>query len=857
MVAVAGQVPLSPEGGSLLQTTPMTPNKYSRNRAGFAGRLGLLAGAVLALVAASPVRAAGYNFRYYKFQTTETLSGGNAIQMSEFKLLSGTTRHSPDLGNGGAVYNIPAGESPGAEMPPNLIDDNTATKWFNFGGAGGGKRAVIFDFGDAIDPLPTIDAYTFVTAQGGATLNGENGRNPTSWILQGSNDGEAWTTIDVRNDYPTPLTQFTEITPPFAIPDSVSPLITEFIATTSMVVVNGETVDLAWTTDLADTVTLSPGNPPGLPTTGSTTVTPPITADTVYTLTADSAVADPVTKQLTVRSVVGGTATGRYVRFTPVATGNGDIQIADIQFYNLVASEDVEQVPVVATYTDGTGGTGGESPDQMRDANPATKWFSGDLRPVVFDFGDEITFSKYRFTLGGDAGGYPGRNPLRWTMEISSDQFQWTKIEDFTAFDYPMPAENGAQRTLPLPGITVALPPLIELYRAARVPAEPDDTIMFEWRVSGAETISIDAEGGNDLPQSGFLEVTPSGADTYTLSATNSAGTVTKVLSFGAVVEELPTAINYTSFGTAGDDIVRNGNAALVNDGPQMPVAGDVVRLRVTPDLGGQMGAAWFHQKVAVGNGFETAFDFQMTTAGAGRGGNIYGAEGASFVIQNSAEGTALLPPTDNGPAAGALTINFSTWDNDSSALVEGSMKFYAGSATTPILTVDLSPLIEFRGSPFNTMTGPADSAPYKVEITYAGGLMDVVIDEVLVLDDYAINLASLGAVDGSGSAYVGFISQNGGWSQSSDFLSWSLTPGAVTPEPLKLVSSTINAPAGTASFSWTSVPGTQYRIRSSTDLVLWTTLPGQENIDATGSLTSKDVTFPAAAKTFFRVEEE
>ena len=835
----------------------MIPNKYPPNRAGLAGKLGFLAGAVLALVSASPLRAADYNFRYYKFQTTATLNGGNMIQMSEFKLLSGATRHSPDLGNGGAVYNIPAGESPGGEMPPNLIDDNTGTKWFNFGGAGGGKRAVVFDFGDAIDPLPTINGYTFVTAQGGTTLNGENGRNPTSWILQGSDDGEAWTTIDVRNNFPTPLTEYTEITPPFVIPDSVSPIITDFDVSNSVVVVNGEAVDFVWTTDLADTVTLSPGGPAGLPTTGGTTLTPPANADTVYTLTADSAVADPVTKQLTIRSVVGGTASGRYVRFTPVATAGGDIQIADIQFYNLVGPDEVEQVPVVATYTDGSGGTGGESPDQLRDANPGTKWFSGALRPVVFDFGDEITFSKYRFTLGGDAENYPGRNPLRWTMEVSSDQFQWNKIEDFTAFDYPMPAQNGAQRTLPLPGISVALPPLIEMYRAARVPGETDGTIMFEWRVSGGETINIDAEGGNDLPQGGFLEVIPTGAATYTLSATNPAGTVTKTISFGDVVEVPPTVIDYEGFGTVGPDIVVNGNASLVNDGPQMPDGGDVVRLRTTPDLGGQSGAAWFHQKVAVGNGFETSFEFQMTTVGAGRGGGIYGAEGASFVIQNSAEGTALLPPTDNGPATNALTLNFSTWDNDSAALAEGKMKFYAGSADTPILTVDLDPLIEFRGSPYGSMTGPLDSEPYKVEISYAEGLMDVTIDEVVVLDDYAINLTSLGAVDGSGSAYVGFISQNGGWSQACDFLSWSLTPGAVTPEPLKLVSSTINAPAGTASFSWTSIPGVQYRIRSSTDLILWTTLPGQENIDATGSLTSKGVTFTPATKTFFRVEEE
>ncbi len=834
----------------------MTLNKYPRNHAGSAGRAGSLFGALLGLaVFASPLGAAQYNFRYYRFQTTETLGGGNAIQMSEFKLLGGGTRYSPDLGNGGNVYNIPAGESPGAEMPVNLIDDDTGTKWFNFGGAGGGKRAVIFDFGDAVAP-PTIDSYTFVTAQGGTTLNGENSRNPTSWIMAGSDDGEIWATIDVRTDYPTPLTATTELSPPFTFPDSLSPIISEFVAL-NPVVLDGESVGLQWTTDLADSVTLSPGGEPGLPTTGGTTVTPPASADTVYTLTAESSVAASVSEQVTVRSVAGGTATGRFVRFTPVATAGGDIQLADIQFYEFVEDQDVERVPLVVTYTDGSGGTGGESPDQMRDANPATKWFSGTLRPVVFDFGVDVSFDKYRFTLGGDASGYPGRNPLRWTMEISADQFQWTRIEDFTAFDYPMPGVDNAQITVPLPGISVAVPPEIEFFRASRVPGDPDGAILFEWAVTGAETIDIDAPGGEGLPQGGSVQIIPTGAATYTLTAAGAGGTDTQALSFGAVAETAPAAIDYADFNTAGPGLVMTGTTVLMNDSPQMPAAGDVVRLRLVPDLPGQAGAAWFGEKMAVGTSFQTTFEFQMTTIGAGRGGGIYGAEGASFVIQNTAEGTALAPATDNGPAANGLTINFSTWDNDNPALAEGMLDLYAGSDTVPIHSVDLAPLIDFRDGDFGSMTGSLASEPYKVDIIYADGLLDVLVDDVVVLDDYAIDLASIGAVDGSGRGYVGFVAQNGGWTQACDVLSWSLTPGAVTPEPLKLVSSTLDPAAGTASFSWVSVPGTFYRIRSSTDLVVWTTLPGEENIEAVGGITAEDVTFTPETKMFFRVEEE
>ena len=62
-------------------------------------------------------------------------------------------------------------------------------------------------------------------------------------------------------------------------------------------------------------------------------------------------------------------------------------------------------------------------------------------------------------------------------------------------------------------------------------------------------------------------------------------------------------------------------------------VAGSALRL--TRAKGDRSGAAWFHEKQAVGAGFETTFQFQLTR----QGGLGHGADGFAFVLQNAGPG--------------------------------------------------------------------------------------------------------------------------------------------------------------------------------------------------------------------------
>src|SRR5690606_11411299 len=136
-----------------------------------------------------------------------------------------------------------------------------------------------------------------------------------SWIFSGSDDGSTWVPLDIRRDHPTTATRFAyEVG--FTIPDSIEPLLSKF-ETTDSIVINGTAgVMLDWEVSLADTVTINQGLGT-VAATGSEELTLADNSDTTFTITATNA-AGEATSDVTVRTVAGGSANFRYIRFRPV-----------------------------------------------------------------------------------------------------------------------------------------------------------------------------------------------------------------------------------------------------------------------------------------------------------------------------------------------------------------------------------------------------------------------------------------------------------------------------------------------------------------------------------------------------------
>jgi hypothetical protein len=144
----------------------------------------------------------------YRFTPTKLRDNDAAIsiQLSEFVFIN----DGDDLFADNLVVEVPGGNSPAGEQPENLLDVDTGTKWLNFNKF----DPILFEFQDGEgQPLATtIDAYTFAT--GGDAPE----RDPVSWTLEGSNDGNDWVLLDLKTDYPTVETRSTyEINIPLLI----------------------------------------------------------------------------------------------------------------------------------------------------------------------------------------------------------------------------------------------------------------------------------------------------------------------------------------------------------------------------------------------------------------------------------------------------------------------------------------------------------------------------------------------------------------------------------------------------------------------------------------------------------------
>ncbi|MDB6076932.1 MAG: Legume lectin domain, partial [Akkermansiaceae bacterium] len=759
-------------------------------------RRGSVLPASLALVLAACGYAEAANYRYYRFTPLKLAGGGISTQISEFEFdldegtvpfPAGTTVVSS---NSGADGGTDPGTGVKSEAPIWVTDGFTSTKWYN-AGDGTNIASIVFDAGAG----NTINANGYRIATGGDAPE----RTPVSWHLEGSNDNSTWTLLDVQNDYPTPTTNesYTDVIP---IPDHPPASITSF-SLLSPIVENGKQFSFTYTASLATSVKLNPGNLTLNPTGDTPLVTPPATKETAYQLTATTTLNPTVAEQdFLVRSVATTTQTYRYVRFTPLHTGIDQIDLASLNFTVLDAAGnlDHELAPVKVTYDGETtvNATDIYRPDNLRDDDVTTEWFSGVLRPVVFDFGTAQSFNHYEFVLSAFESTGTRYAPLKWRLEGSNDLAAWTTVDNVNTFNYPMPAQNNAFiSNLPAPS-NASLPLELSNFYATRNPAAAGAPTTLHWFVAGAQTLTVQTGSGTPVTvpaTSSSLVVTPPAAITlYTLTATSiqvpTAAPVTLSLTLSPPEATAPALPNYPDLAVAGTSIITNGSASFINSFATpngLTAAGDRIRLQIVPDSGGVTGTAYFKTPVTVTGGFDTTFDLYIATKDRG-----YGADGVSFVIQNTPEGTANLPASSGqlGPLTNAAAIEFSTWDNnavDPAPRNEAKVKIYKNQVLSQSFAVENTAVVLNSGD-FPVYFGPSfvgnyNSKSYKVHITYtAAKLLNVFIDDVPIVTDYTLDLT--GATDTSGKAYIGFSAANGGLTEDSSLTSWVFSNSTVTP---------------------------------------------------------------------------
>ncbi len=360
-------------------------------------------------IAAGVIRPA-LTYRFYRFTPTKLRDDGtaNSVQVAEFDfLLSGNSV----IGGGSPIVTNPGGDSPGGEGPPNLVDGNAGKKWLDFN-----KGAAVFDFTDATQ----IDSYSFTTA------NDAIERDPVSWTLEGSDDGDFWELLDTQTDYDVPTARFAVIPPIFPETGSLAPVITAFTASPTSIE-PGQTSTLTWSTQAADTVTLLPGFG-SVSASGTQNVT--LNAGQTYTLTATNA-SGSTTATVTVNVAASGQVTYRWFRFTPTKLRDNlaanSVQLAEFDLY-LGATE----ITGAAATNPNRDGVVGEEASKAVDQNPNTKWNDHNKGQLILEYPAPVTIDRYGYVTANDT---PVRDPVSWTLEGSPNGTAWTLLHTVT--DHP------------------------------------------------------------------------------------------------------------------------------------------------------------------------------------------------------------------------------------------------------------------------------------------------------------------------------------------------------------------------------------------------------------------------------------
>jgi hypothetical protein len=235
-----------------------------------------------------------------------------------------------------------------------------------------------------------------------------------------------------------------------------------------------------------------------------------------------------------------------------------------------------------------------------------------------------------------------------------------------------------------------------------------------------------------------------------------------------------------------------------LNGAAKVASAGDRRVLRLTPAEETQAGAAFFTEKVALKDGFETSFTFQIT------GAVDQGADGFAFVIHNSgpralgSAGSGLgYGVADEGEAAieRSLAIEFDTFtlkdfdaaDGEDFGDPNGNHISVHSRGPAPNHVDEAYSL----GAVTEGLPGFKDGKPHRVKVSYTPGSLKIYVDNMekpvqtlaIRLDAFSGNgFRDASVLDADGKAWVGFTAGTGGLMENHDILSWTMAPGAPGP---------------------------------------------------------------------------
>jgi Glycosyl hydrolase family 9/Legume lectin domain/PA14 domain len=239
----------------------------------------------------------------------------------------------------------------------------------------------------------------------------------------------------------------------------------------------------------------------------------------------------------------------------------------------------------------------------------------------------------------------------------------------------------------------------------------------------------------------------------------------------------LNTLFDTTNFSTLAG-LKTNGNASILGN-----------ELRLTGDLGSQVGSAFYGSAIALAPNTSFATQFQINI---GNGQGTGGADGMTFMLQNSAAGTSAIGRLGGdlgyaGILGNSIAIEFDTYDNGANDINDNHLSILRNGDINTAIVTQTSPIDLNRNLPINAW----------VDYNGVTDLLEVFLSGTTIKPTAALLATTIDLATAlNGSAYFGFSGGTGGLWNTHAVQRWAIateTPTVPNPPPTPAAAGTGN----------------------------------------------------------------
>ena len=337
-------------------------------------------------------------------------------------------------------------------------------------------------------------------------------------------------------------------------------------------------------------------------------------------------------------------------------------------------------------------------------ANQPPTAYIDSISPASASLGQTVSLSGHGTDPDGDVVAYRWRSDLDGDLGPMASFGTWSLSVGTHSIYFKVRDSDGAWSEEARSRVTIsagtASPPVINSFDARPGSIGSGDSSLLSWNVSRAISVRID-HGIGDVGSSGIREVYPTAATTYTLTATNAAGSVTATTQVTVSITAPPSSpppsssvdLPVISLFTASPGTITPGGSSMLNW-----LVSDATSVSISQGLGPVVSAG----STVLSPGTTTAYTLTATNAAGS--------------VTRTVQVTVSAAPPAGLPVINSFTANPGIITAGGSSVLSWSVS----NATTVTIAYDSS--VNPVGPSGSAAASPVTTTTYTLTATNAAG---------------------------------------------------------------------------------------------------------------------------------------